>query len=81
MMHGHSQAELLAQIESRYEELLEGLCELEDRVSTTLEVINRRRPPSGGCPESSQGYDPPDVRACSAENGTLRAEPLPIFRE
>ena len=46
MINGHSQAELLAQIESRYEELLEGLCELEDRVSTTLEVITRRRPTS-----------------------------------
>ncbi len=60
MINGHSQAELLAQIESRYEELLEGLCELEDRVSATLEVITRRRPTIGGQTEGTPGTSCPE---------------------
>lgn len=37
------QPEVLAQIESRYQELLEGLTELEARVAATLEVVLRRK--------------------------------------
>jgi hypothetical protein len=60
MINGHSQADLLAHIECRYEELLEGLCELEERVSTTLEVVTRRRPTIGGQAEGTPGTSCPE---------------------
>jgi hypothetical protein len=72
MICARAQTDLLAQIESRYEELLEGLTELEARVATTLEIITRRSTNRGHTVASPEGAD---AQAGSAEIAGSASEP------